>query len=224
METDSTHHDGSARHRAYSLGEEVAHSVTHGVGALLAVVGLTAMVVLSAGRHDPWRLGSSLAFGLALVLMYTFSTLYHSFPWPRVKHVFKVLDHAAIYLLIAGSYTPFTLVTLRAHGGWWLFGTVWALAVTGVALEAFWVYRPKWISALVYIAMGWLVVVRIDPLTTELAAAGVRLLVAGGLAYTLGAAFYVLKRVRYAHMVWHLFVLAGSVCHFLAVLLFVVLA
>ncbi len=212
------------KRRGYSLGEEIAHAVTHGVGALLAVVGLTLLVVYAAWWGDGWRLGAAIVFGVSMVLLYTFSTLYHSFPWPKVKHVFKVLDHAAIYLLIAGTYTPFTLVTLRGSGGWWLFGTVWALALAGVSLEAFWVYRPKWVSTLVYLAMGWLVIVAVRPLASTLSPAGLRLLVAGGLAYTLGAAFYVLKRVPYTHFVWHLFVLGGSMCHFLAVMLFVVRA
>lgn len=212
------------RRRQYSLGEEISNSVTHGVGALFGVVALTLLVVFAVQEGSGRALAGGIVFGIALVLEYTFSCLYHSFPWPRTKHVFKVLDHAGIYLLIAGSYTPFTLVTLSGSRGWALFAVVWALAIAGISVEAFWVYRPKWLSAVIYLAMGWLVIVTFTPLVAALAAPGLWLLVAGGLAYTLGTVFYVLKRVPYTHMVWHLFVLAGSVCHFLAVLLFVVRA
>ncbi|MBE0475923.1 MAG: hemolysin III family protein [Coriobacteriia bacterium] len=213
---------GSGRlRRQYSLGEEVAHSVTHGVGALFGVAALTLLVAFAALFGDGRALAGGIVFGVALVLEYTFSCLYHSFPWPRTKHVFKVLDHAGIYLLIAGTYTPFTLVTLSGTRGWLLFAVVWALAAAGIAAEAFWVYRPKWLSAAGYLAMGWVVLGTLGPLTSALPRPGLWLLVAGGLAYTLGTVFYVMKRVPYAHMVWHLFVLGGSACHFVAVLLYV---
>ena len=208
--------------RVYSIGEEIANAVTHGLGVVLGIAGLTLLVVLAARYGDGRHLASSIVFGTTLVLLYTASTLYHSFPWPRVKHVFKVLDHAGIYLLIAGTYTPFTLVTLADDGGWWLFIIVWALAIAGVALEAAWTYRPKWLSVLVYLGMGWLALFAIGPLTANLSAAGIWLLVAGGLAYTVGTVFYVLKRVPYMHAVWHVFVLAGSVLHLLAVVLAVI--
>ncbi len=207
--------------RPYTLGEEIANSLIHGLGIGLSVAALTLLVVFAVQQGDGWRIGASIAYGITLVLGYTASTLYHSFPQPRVKHVFKILDHAAIYLLIAGTYTPFTLVTLRDSGGWWLFGLVWALAITGISVEAAWAYRPQWVSVVVYLAMGWLVVLAIRPLLANLTPAGVWLLVAGGLAYTVGTAFYVLKRIPYMHAVWHVFVVAGSVCHFLAVILFV---
>jgi hemolysin III len=135
--------------------------------------------------------------------------------------VFKVLDHAGIYVLIAGTYTPFLLVTMREAGGWWMCILIWALAIGGISVEAFWTYRPRWLSAAVYLAMGWLVVLAIKPLTATLDPGGVKLLVAGGLAYTVGTVFYVYKRIPYFHAVWHLFVLGGSICHFLAVVLFV---
>jgi len=207
--------------RPYSLGEEIANSIIHGLGIGLSVAALTLLVHVAYLDGDSWKLASAIVYGLALVLEYTASTLYHSFPQPQVKHVFKILDHAGIYVLIAGSYTPFLLVTLRESSGWTWFAIIWSIAVAGIAVEAFWAYRPGWVSALVYLAMGWLVVLAIGPLTANLAPGGVRLLIAGGLAYTLGTIFYVLKRVPYMHAVWHVFVLAGSILHFLAVMLFV---
>ena len=206
----------------YTLGEEIANGTTHGVGIGLAVAGLVLLTAFAVQEDDGFKLASAIVFGISLVLLYTASTLYHSLPQPKVKHVFKVLDHCGIYVLIAGTYTPFCLVTLREANGWWLFGVVWGLAAVGIALEAFWVHRPRWLSALVYLAMGWIVVFSLGPLVERLAPSGLWLLVAGGLAYTVGAAFYVLDRIRYMHAVWHLWVLAGSVCHFLAVLLYVI--
>lgn len=207
--------------RDYTLGEEIANSITHGVGIGLSVAALTLLIVFGVQSGDGWKLASAIVYGITLVLEYTASTLYHSFPQPQVKHVFKILDHAGIYLLIAGTYTPFTLVTIREDGGWWVFIMIWALAITGIATEAFWAYRPRWLSAAVYLAMGWLVIFAIRPIVAHLEPAGVWLLVAGGLAYTLGTIFYVFKKVPYFHAVWHLFVLAGSICHFLSVVLFV---
>lgn len=213
--------EGSAKKRPYSFGEEIANAVTHGLGVGLSIAALTLLVAFAALWGNGWHLASAIVYGVTMLLLYVSSTLYHSIPGDKARHVLKIIDHSSIYLLIAGTYTPFTLVTLRDSGGWWLFGIVWTLAIAGVALEAFWVYRPKWVSAVVYLGMGWLVVVVINPLMANLAPAGLWLLVAGGLAYTLGTVFYVLKKVPYTHAVWHLFVLAGSVCHFLAVMLFV---
>lgn len=206
----------------YTLGEEIANGTTHGVGIGLAVAGLVVLTAFAVLEDDGYKLASAIIFGVSLVLLYTASTLYHSLPQPKVKHVFKVLDHCGIYVLIAGTYTPFCLVTLREASGWWLLGVVWGFAALGVTLEAFWVHRPRWLSALVYLAMGWLVLVSLGPLVERLEPGGLWLLVAGGLAYTVGVAFYVLDRIRYMHAVWHLWVLAGSVCHFLAVLLYVI--
>lgn len=214
--------DKISRRRPYSLGEEIANSVIHGVGVGLSVVALTLLVVFAVDSGGGWKLTGAIIYGTTLLLEFAASTLYHSLPQPRAKHVFKILDHAGIYLLIAGTYTPFILVTLRHRGLWWMFALVWAIAVVGIAAEAFWVYRPRWVSAAVYLVMGWLVVLIIGPLASSLEPAGVWLLAAGGLAYTLGTIFYVLKRVPYMHAVWHTFVLAGAVCHFLAVALFVV--
>jgi hemolysin III len=211
----------SAHPAAYSVGEEIANSVTHGVGIVFSLVALTLLVVFAVMRDDGWSLAGGIVFGVSLVLLYTGSTLYHAIPFPRARHVFKILDHSAIYVLIAGTYTPFTFVTLRNSGGWWMFAVVWSLAVVGIATEAFWTYRPGWLSVVVYVGMGWLVAFMVGPLRAALPANGIALLFAGGLAYTGGTVFYAIKRVPYFHMVWHLFVIAGSVCHFLAVLLYV---
>ena len=218
------------RARAYTLGEEIANSIIHGLGVTLSISALTMLIVFAAQANNGWALGAGIVFGISLVLEYTASTLYHSFPQPRVKHVFKILDHAGIYVLIAGSYTPFCLITLRdatlgpvPHVGLWLFGIVWALTVAGISTEAFWTYRPRWVSAVVYLIMGWLVVLTIRPLIANIAPAGLWLLVAGGLCYTVGTIFYVLKKVRYMHAIWHVFVLAGSILHFIAVLVFVII-
>jgi len=211
---------GERPKRDYTVGEEIANSITHGVGVAFSLVALTLMVVYAWG--DTWRLSSGIVFGVSLTLLYAGSTLYHAIPFPKARHVFKIIDHSAIYLLIAGSYTPFTLVTMRENGGWWMFAIVWTLAAIGISTEAFWTYRPRWLSAVVYLFMGWLAVFMIGPMRASLAPNGLWLLIAGGLCYTLGTVFYVYKKVPYFHMVWHLWVLAGSVCHFLAVLLYVI--
>lgn len=213
--------DQSIHGHSYSLGEEIANAVTHGVGAALSVAALVALVFIAAMWGNGWHLGSAIVYGVTMFLLYTASTLYHAITHPGARRVFKVIDHAGIYLLIAGTYTPYTLVTIRDDGGWWLFAVVWALAIAGISLEAFWVNRPKWLSAVVYLGMGWLAMFAIKPITANLEPGGVWLLVAGGLAYSLGTIFYVLKKVRWMHPVWHLWVLAGSALHFLSVMLYV---
>jgi len=212
-------HHGS---RDYTVGEEIASSVTHGIGAALAIAGLVVVVAAAALKGSAWHVASTAIYGASLVLLYLASTLYHAIRQPAAKRVLKVLDHMGIYLLIAGTYTPFTLVTLRGAWGWSIFGVIWALAILGMSAEAFWVRRPRWVSAVVYIAMGWIMIIAIRPLTASLAAPGVRLVVAGGVAYTVGTVFYLWKSVRYMHAVWHAWVVAGSVFHFLAVLRHVV--
>jgi hemolysin III len=207
--------------KRYTVGEEIANAVTHGIGAALAVAGLAVLVTLAAMHGDAWRVVSFSVYGATLVMLYLASTFYHGFQSPRVKRVFRILDHSAIYLLIAGTYTPFTLLALRGSWGWALFAAVWLLAIFGVWAEAFWVYRAKWISAVIYLAMGWMVVLAGRPLVAALPPGALHLLVAGGLLYSLGTIFYVMKRVKYAHAVWHGFVLGGSTCHFLAVVLLV---
>ena len=206
----------------YSPREELANVVTHALGAALSLVGLGALVALAGLRGTTVHLVTSAVFGVMLVFLYTASSVYHAVSGARAKHVAKIVDHAGIYLLIAGTYTPFTLVTLDGPWGVGLFAAVWTLAALGIALEAFWVYRPKWLSAAVFLAMGWMVMLASRQLVASLAPGGLALLVAGGLCYSLGTAFYVMKRVPYMHAVWHLFVLAGSVCHFLSVALYVI--
>lgn len=205
----------------YSLGEEIAHSVTHGLGVLASIVGLCVLVVFAALHGGAVEIVASAVFGGTLILLYTASTLYHSIPLPATKSVLRVIDHASIYLLIAGTYTPFTLITLEGVWGWSLFGTVWGLAAVGVGFKLFTTGRFERLSLLVYIAMGWCGVVATQPLLDTLAPAGLWLLLAGGLAYTGGVVFYAMESLRYHHAIWHLFVLAGSVLHYFAVLLYV---
>jgi hemolysin III len=206
---------------AYSVGEEIANAITHGLGVLLSISGLTLLIVYSSIYGNAWHVASSIVYGVALILLYLASTLYHSIPFPRVKHVLRIIDHSSIYLLIAGTYTPFTLVTLRDAGGFWLFGIIWGIALAGIAVEAFWLHRPKWITAFGYVVMGWLIIVKVEPLLANLSPPGLWLLIGGGIAYTSGTIFYVMKKVPYMHAVWHVFCLAGSVLHFLAVVLYV---
>lgn len=206
----------------YTPREEFTNSLTHGLGAGLSVAGLVLLIVRSAQHGSAWHVVSTAIFGASLVLLYTASTLYHSLRGERLKQVLQKFDHAAIFLLIAGTYTPFVLVTLRGPWGWSLFGVVWGLAVAGVTLKFWLAGRFRLISTLIYLAMGWLVLVAIKPLVAALPAGGLQLLVAGGLCYTGGAAFYLWKRLPYHHAIWHLWVLAGSVCHWAAVYLHVV--
>src|SRR5215831_2608782 len=198
--------------------EELANSITHGIGLALSVVGLIVLIVLSVTRGSAWHIAGCTIFGVTLVLLYSASTLYHSFKAPRMKRVLKILDHTAIYLLIAGTYTPFTLVNLRGFWGWTLLSLVWGLSVFGILWKFFHAERFQIVSTLIYLAMGWLVLIAIKPVTETLPLSGILWLVAGGVLYTIGVPFFALKRLPYNHAIWHLFVLAGSICHFLAVM------
>lgn len=208
--------------KTYSVREEIAHSATHGLGIALSIAGLIALVVTARRTGDLWDLVASAVYGVTLILLYLTSTLYHSIPHPPAKRVLRVLDHSAIYLLIAGTYTPFTLVSLRGPWGWTLFGLVWGLAILGITLKVVAMGRFRGLSLVLYLGMGWLVVIALGPLTAALARGGMVLLVLGGIAYTSGVLFYVWRRLPYHHAVWHAFVLAGSVLHFFAILLYVV--
>ena len=204
--------------RPLSLGEEIANSVTHGVALLASVAALPVLIVIAVLRRDPWQVVGGAIFGSTLILLYAASTLYHALPQPRAKRVFRVLDHSAIYLLIAGTYTPFALGALRGPWGWALLGAVWTLAALGITAKATLGFRFPRLSTAIYLLMGWLGVIAARPLLAEVGVAGVAWIIAGGLSYTLGVIFFAWERLRYGHMVWHLFVAAGSVCHFFAVL------
>ncbi|MDH4190050.1 MAG: hemolysin III family protein [Betaproteobacteria bacterium] len=207
--------------RAQSLGEEIANSVSHGIGLLAALAAAPVLIVHAARRADAGAgaiVGASI-FAATMILLYLASVVYHALPRNRIKAVFQILDHGAIYLLIAGTYTPFTLGVLHGPWGWTLFGIIWGLALAGITLKAVAGVRFPIVSTLLYLVMGWLAVIAIKPLWLHMPGDGLFWLVAGGLSYTLGVVFFALDgRLRYGHFVWHLFVLAGTVCHFFAVL------
>ena len=203
-----------------SPGEEIANSVSHGVGLLAAIGAAVVLVHSAAEQGGTARIAGASVFAAAMVLLYLTSTLYHALPGNRAKRVFQALDHTAIFLMIAGTYTPFTLGVLRGAWGWTLFGLVWGLALAGIVLTlAGGVRYPKLTTGL-YLAMGWLILIAVKPLWLRVPSWGLFWLFAGGVAYTVGVLFYTAKRVRYSHFVWHLFVIAGTACHFIAVLRF----
>ncbi|MGD8911170.1 MAG: hemolysin III family protein [Candidatus Thiodiazotropha sp.] len=206
---------------AYSLGEEIAHAVTHGIGIVLSIAGLAVLVAFASLYGNAWHITSCSIYGATLILLYTASTLYHGIPQPRVKRVLQRIDHAAIFLLIAGTYTPYTLVNLRGEWGWTLFGLVWSIAILGVLLEVLIKRRIKWLSLSLYLGLSWMVVIAIKPLIDNVATGGLILLLAGGLCYSLGVIFYLWKRLAYHHAVWHLFVMVGSLLHFFSILFYV---
>lgn len=206
----------------YSVGEEIANSITHGVGVVLAIAGLAVLTAFASVFGTGWHIASVSVFGATLILTYAASTLYHAIPLPRAKEVLRRLDHSAIFLLIAGTYTPFTLVVLGGVWGWLMCGLIWSLAMLGIVSQRVLMRQKSYVVALPYIAMGWLGVVSIKLLLDSLAPEGVALLLAGGVAYTVGVLFFVWRRMPYHHAVWHLFVLAGSAFHFFAVLLYVI--
>ena len=206
----------------YSVGEEIANSITHGVGALLSIGGLAVLVGFASLRGDVWHIASCSIFGSTLILLYVASTLYHSIPLPNIKGILRMIDHAAIYLLIAGTYTPFMLVNLRGPWGWSLFCTIWGIALAGILLKTTSFGRLPGISLSLYLAMGWIVVIAIKPMLAVLDKGGLELLLLGGLAYTGGVVFYAWKKLPYSHAIWHLFVMAGSCFHFFAILFYVI--
>jgi hemolysin III len=197
--------------------EELASAFTSGAGAIAALLG-GVVLVARAVPGDGWQLLGAVSFSLGLALLYLASTLYHAAGNPRVKARLKVFDHCAIYLLIAGTYTPFTLIALRSNVGWWLFATIWSLALSGIVFKLFFTGRFKLLSTLIYVAMGWLGVLAIKPVMAALDGWTFGWMLAGGVAYTVGTAFYLQRTLRYSHAVWHLFVIAGSACHYVAVL------
>lgn len=209
----------TAHSRNQTIAEEIGNSVSHGLGLLLAITALPILIVSAAYNGSASAVVGATVFGTSAILLYLISLLYHATWHPGAKQRLRTLDHAAIYVLIAGTYTPFTLGVLRGAWGWTLLGLIWSMALAGVLFKVFLGVRFPRVSTALYIAMGWLVLIAIGPLWENMAPGGLIWLLAGGIAYTLGVVFYVLdKRLRYSHFVWHLFVLAGTACHFVAVL------
>jgi hemolysin III len=201
--------------------DELASALTHGIGLLLSLAGVPVLIVLAATRGSVWHVIGVSIYGASLIALYAASTIYHSVQHPPAKRVLRLMDHSAIYLLIAGTYTPFTLVTLRGSWGWTLLGLIWLVALLGIAWKLVHVGRYMVVSTLLYIAMGWLVLVAVRPLFRALPMSGLVWLFAGGLAYTLGTIFFGLSRLRLNHAIWHVCVIAGSCCHYVAVLRYV---
>ena len=201
----------------HSRQEELANALTHGLGALASMAGGSVLISLAAVHGDLWQLVSAAVYSISLVLLYSASTLYHAARHQVAKARLRVLDHAAIYILIAGTYTPFTLVGLRGGWGWTLFGVIWVLAIAGVVFKLFATGRFPRLSTAIYLAMGWLALIAIGPLVQALPRSALLWLLAGGISYTVGTAFFHSRRVPFSHAIWHLFVVAGSICHFVAV-------
>ena len=208
----------SVGHGRHAL-EELLNSISHGIGAALSLAGVIVLLVLAsmAAHVDPWKIAGISLYGVTLVLLYTASTLYHGVRHPRLKRAFQQLDHCAIYLLIAGTYTPFLLVNMRSPTGWTLFAIVWSLALAGIACKLAWPHRFSVLRVMIYLVMGWLIVFASGELSASLPTLGIALLAAGGITYTLGVIFFAASAIPFNHAIWHLFVLGGSTCHYFAV-------
>lgn len=209
------------RVKIYSLGEEKTNVISHGIGFLLSIVALVFLVIHSSLHGNVLHVVSFTIFGASLVILYAASTLYHNSAKPGLRRRLKIFDHASIYVLIAGSYTPFTLVTLEGSTGWVLFGISWGLALAGVILKLFFTGRYNLLSTIMYVLMGWAMVGAIKPLINSFPGDGLAWLFAGGISYTVGAIFYSIKRIKFNHAIFHVFVLGGSFCHFMAVYFYV---
>jgi len=207
-----------ALQKPYSSNEERAHAITHGVGVLIGIAVLSLLVVFSSLRKSAWEVVSCAVYGTTFILLFLGSTLYHAAKNPRAKRVLKIIDHSAIYLLIAGTYTPYALAPLRGGLGWTIFGAIWGSALLGIAFKVFFTGRFKAVSLISYLFMGWFCIIAVKPLFRELNTAGFVFLAVGGLCYTVGAVFYAWKTLPWSHTIWHLFVLAASVCHFFSIL------
>ncbi len=205
----------------YSRKEEVANAVTHGIGAALSIAAVVILIVFAVLKGTPWHVVSFTIYGVSMLLLYTSSTLVHGFRDGKAKDLFEIFDHSAIYLFIAGTYTPLMLIVVKGALGWSIFGIVWGIAILGCAFKAYFVKRFLFMSTIFYILMGWLIVIAWEPLTTNMASGGIILLAIGGLMYTLGTIFYVWRGFPFHHAVWHLFVLAGSILHFFMILFYV---
>jgi len=211
----------SRHHPEYSLTEELIHSITHGAGVILSIAGLSWMLYISIEAADPWRIAASIVYGLTLIALFLSSTVYHAMFASRHRPLFKLLDHCAIYLLIAGTYTPFLLVAMRTTTGWWMFGAIWTLATAGILTKLWFRHRFPKLGLAGYLMMGWLIVIAAPQVAAAVGSDGMVWLIAGGLSYTIGAVFYASKRLVFSHAIWHVFVLVGGVCHFLAVVWYV---
>jgi len=203
-----------------SLKEEVANAITHGIGVGLAIAALVILVVFAARISDTWKVVSFSIYGATMIILFLSSTLYHSFPQPYLKRFFRIMDHSSIFLLIAGTYTPVTIGSMRGGWGWALFGVIWGLTIVGIILKIFAMSKLKWLSIVVYLMMGWIILIAIKPLVAVVTTKFLIWILAGGLAYSLGIIFYVARKLPFHHAVWHMFVLAGSICHFFAMLSF----
>ncbi|MFC4403055.1 PAQR family membrane homeostasis protein TrhA [Gracilibacillus xinjiangensis] len=204
----------------FSKDEELANSITHGIGVVLSLAGLVVLIVYASLYGSIWHIVSFTLFGITMVVLYTSSTLLHSLPKGRAKNVFEILDHSSIYFFIAGTYTPFLFLAIKGWLGWTLFGVIWGLAIGGSIFKAFFVKKFLFFSTILYVLMGWLIVLAWQPLVAHMHSNGIVLLVLGGLFYTVGAVFYVWRGFKYHHALWHLFVLAGSIAHFFCVLFY----
>ncbi|WP_019241801.1 MULTISPECIES: PAQR family membrane homeostasis protein TrhA [Bacillus] len=205
----------------YTKKEELVNAITHGIGVLLSITALVFLIIFAVKNGTAWHVVSFSIYGATMLLLYLCSTLVHSFPEGKAKDIFEIFDHSAIYLFIAGTYTPFMLVVLNGPLGWTLLSIVWAIAIAGVVFKSFFVKKFMFMSTVLYVVMGWLIVIAWEPLTATLPTAGIVLLVTGGILYTVGAIFYVWRGFLFHHAIWHLFVLAGSISHFFAVLFYV---
>lgn len=204
----------------FTKGEEIANSITHGIGGLLSIAGLVLLIVFSALYGNAWHVVSFTLFGSTMVLLYTASTLVHGLPKGKAKDVFEIIDHSSIYFFIAGTYTPFLFIVVKGALGWTLFGIVWGIAIGGTIFKSFFVKKYLHTSTVLYVLMGWMIVFAWKPLSENMHPNGLVLLVIGGLLYTIGAIFYVWRGFKYHHMIWHIFVVAGTMAHFFAVLLY----
>ena len=206
----------------YTLGEEIFNSVSHGVGALLSVAGTVVLIVLAALYNDAWAVVSCALFGSSLIVLYTMSTLYHAITNDKAKAFFRIMDHNTIFFLIAGTYTPITLVPLRGSLGWVLFGIVWGAAILGIVLNSIDLEKFRKPSVICYIMMGWVIIIAVKPMLENVNALSLWFLLIGGIFYTVGVVFYVKKNIKYFHSIWHLFTVAGSVFHFFSVMLMII--
>jgi hemolysin III len=210
-----------ANYQHQSLREEIANSITHGIGLLLSISGLVLLVVFACLRGDVWHIVSFSIFGVGMIMVYTSSTLFHSFRNVKIKSILNIIDHSAVYLLIAATYTPFTLVTIRGPWGWSIFGVVWAAAIAGIILKIFFIGKYRTLSTLLYVAIGWVLLIAIKPLYASLPTPGFWLLMAGCFTYSIGVIFFLWRKLPFGHSIWHLFVLGGTICHFFAIILYV---